>query len=487
MARPQTTASPLYPKIRFAFTDHPITVWAGVILLRLYVELIGLRTSLETTLAPFAKRSNNQIPAPDVLLAWIYGLALGAERFAHFTRYRRDPLLARLLGLRRFPSPDTLRRFFLAFTYARLTTVSETLMRQSLERLPRFLLGHTLDLDSTVFCRYGTQEGSQVGYNPQKRGRPSHHPLIAFLSETRRLLWATLRAGRAGTANGCVEFVQQALTILPRGHRVALVRADAGFFVTRFLTFLERRDLPYIIMARLTPPLRRVVLHRLPETAWRRVSHGIDVAECAVSLPSWQGHSRRVVCLRQELRERPHAAGRRLLDCPGYTYQVMVTSLPYAAELVWRMYAGRADCENRIKELKDDLSLQTFCLQPFDATDATFRLGCVAYNMLAGFRETVLPRCWVARRLRAIRDLVFLVGADLIPRGRRLQIRVAVPHEDRSEFLTRLRTLSEGLPIAAQLEWTLTDDDTPSTAPKDPEAPRSAPLAPPPSDTHPPP
>jgi hypothetical protein len=74
--------------------------------------------------------------------------------------------------------------------------------------------------------------------------------------------------GGAGwrTANGCVELLQQALTLLPSGHRVALVRADAGFFLTRFLTFLEQQDLPYIIMARLTPVLRRVVLHRLPET-----------------------------------------------------------------------------------------------------------------------------------------------------------------------------------------------------------------------------
>jgi hypothetical protein len=135
----------------------------------------------------------------------------------------------------------------------------------------------------------------------------------------------------------------------------------------------------------------------------------------------------------------------------------MVTSLPYAAELVCRMYAGQADSENRIKELKEDLSLDTFCLQSFDATDAAFRLGGVAYNLLAGFRETVLPRCWVERRLRAVRDFVFLVGADLIPRGRRLEIRFAVPREERPAFLTRLRTLSKGLPIAAQLEWTLTD------------------------------
>lgn len=61
--------SPLYPKIRFAFTDHPITVWAGAIFLRLYVELIGLRATLTPVLTPFTKTSNNQIPPMDVLLA----------------------------------------------------------------------------------------------------------------------------------------------------------------------------------------------------------------------------------------------------------------------------------------------------------------------------------------------------------------------------------------------------------------------------------
>lgn len=90
-ARP-VLASPLYLKLRFAFTDHPITVWAGVILLWLYFELLGLRAALIRLLEPFAKTSNNQIPAVDVLLAWWYGLALGAERFEHMTRYRRDPL-----------------------------------------------------------------------------------------------------------------------------------------------------------------------------------------------------------------------------------------------------------------------------------------------------------------------------------------------------------------------------------------------------------
>jgi hypothetical protein len=449
--------SPLYRKIGFGFTEHPITVWAGIILLRLYFEWIKLREELNEALVRVAKRSNHQISSVEVMLSWFYGLALGAERFEHFTRYRRDRLLGELLGIERFGSPDTLRRLFLRFGYRELTEVSERLMRFSLTRMRPILLGHTLDLDSTVLCRYGEQEGSLKGYNPRKPGRPSHHPLVAFLAEGRRLLWASMRSGNSGSANGCVEFLKQALTVLPEEHRIGLVRADAGFFEKRLLEYLENQQLPYIIVARLTAVVRKLVIHQIPSTGWRVVARGIDVADLEVSLPNWKAVKRRFVCLRQEIAERPEARGRRLIDCPGYTYRVMVTSVPYAAEVVSRMYGGRADSENRIKELKEDLSLDTFCLKSFDATDAAFRMGCVLYNLLAQFRETVLPRSWFERRLRAVRDFVFLVGADLISQGRRIQIRFAMPEPDRPEFLRRLCTMSEGLPIAAQLEWSLTE------------------------------
>ena len=33
------------------------------------------------------------------------------------------------------------------------------------------------------FEHYGKQEGSLKGHNPRKHGRPSHHPLLAVLSE----------------------------------------------------------------------------------------------------------------------------------------------------------------------------------------------------------------------------------------------------------------------------------------------------------------
>lgn len=61
-----------------------------------------------------------------------------------------------------------------------------------------------------------------------------------------------MRSGNSASANGCVEFIKQAVTVLPQGHRMGLLWADAGFFEKRFLEYLESQELPYIIVARLT-------------------------------------------------------------------------------------------------------------------------------------------------------------------------------------------------------------------------------------------
>src|SRR5438876_12452854 len=68
-----------------------------------------------------------------------------------------------------------------------------------MERLPEREGGYSLDLDSTVFERYGRQEGALKGPNPRKHGRPSHHPLLAVLAEAHFILHGWLRSGNCGT------------------------------------------------------------------------------------------------------------------------------------------------------------------------------------------------------------------------------------------------------------------------------------------------
>src|SRR5438309_9995184 len=116
-----------------------------------------------------------------------------------------------------------------------------------MERVPIRSEGYTLDLDSTVFERYGHQEGSLKGHNPRKHGRPSHHPLLAVLAEAHRLLHGWLRSGNCGPARGVVEVLRKALAVRGQLQEIRLVRADSGFFNDQLLRCLEQRRLPYIV------------------------------------------------------------------------------------------------------------------------------------------------------------------------------------------------------------------------------------------------
>jgi hypothetical protein len=53
---------------------------------------------------------------------------------------------------------------------------------------------------------------------------------------------------------------------------------------------------------------------------------------------------------------------------------------------VWRRYNGRADIENRIKELGAQFGLRGFCLRSFWATEAACQLCLLAYNLGVGRR-----------------------------------------------------------------------------------------------------
>ena len=55
--------------------------------------------------------------------------------------------------------------------------------------------------------RYGQQEGAARGYNPRKPGRCSHHPLMAFVADTRMIANFWLRPGNSHSANNVLSFL----------------------------------------------------------------------------------------------------------------------------------------------------------------------------------------------------------------------------------------------------------------------------------------
>lgn len=63
---------------------------------------------------------------------------------------------------------------------------------------------------------YGNQEGAMWGYNPAKRGRASHHPLIAFIADVKLVANMWLRSGNTCSANNFLAFLEDTLSKLEK-------------------------------------------------------------------------------------------------------------------------------------------------------------------------------------------------------------------------------------------------------------------------------
>ncbi len=201
-----------------------------------------------------------------------------------------------------------------------------------MQRVPVRAGGYSLDLDSTIFERYGRQEGSLKGHNPRKHGRPSHHPVLAVLAEAHFILHGWLRSGNCGSSRGVVEFLEEALALWGQRQTIRLVRADSGFFDDKLLSFLEQRCLPYMVVTRLTKWVQREA-QRIQH--WTELDANYAAGEFRLKLHGWTTE-RRFVVIRERVRETRASVGRKLIDVPGYTFRIFVTSRLDAPEVIWR-------------------------------------------------------------------------------------------------------------------------------------------------------
>ena len=127
--------------------------------------------------------------------------------------------------------------------------------------------------------------------------------------------------------------------------------------------------------------------------------------------------------IRELVREGRDSVGRKLIDVPGYTFRVFVTSCVGLRQEIWREYNHRADMENRIAELKHDLGADGFCMKQFFATEAAFRAVLLLFNLLSEFQRAAgLP---VYREPATIRTQILTCGAILGRTGRRLVIHLS--------------------------------------------------------------
>jgi hypothetical protein len=410
------------------YSDDKVSAWGGFSVMHQFNQKMHLGEFIKTLPIP-QSMSNNRYEVEEIVESFLLSVWLGCYKFSHTHVLRLDDTLKQIFGWKQIPSDTSYKRFFKKFNQGVNNEVFPAMQRWFFEQLK--FDNYALDLDSSAITRYGKQEGNHIGYNPHKRGRPSHHPLFAFLGNERMVVNSWLRSGDTASAHQCIGFLNETMTILQH-KKIGLLRADSGFASDSIFTHLESKQINYVIAAKMHAGLQQKVKNL---KTWNAIGAGIWISEIAYKAAKW-GSPRRVVVVRQSIAMRPQATGKKLKlfdDDPyyeQYRYHCFYTNQTLPAKQIWDQYKGRADCENRIKELKYDFALEGFNLKEFFATEAAIRMVNLAYNMISLFRQ-VSSQKPTQQRLQTLRLNCYAVGAWMTKRGNSKVLKMALPIKKR--------------------------------------------------------
>ena len=368
--------------LKIEYSDKKVTPFGGMKLLKDFIDTTNIIKDLESVNLPQPK-SNAGINPIDIIQGFWLAIFTGASRYIHADWLRGDKVLQEIFQIKRLPSQSTYSRFFHKFSWEKNDEIFATLQQKFLSQIDVGAL--TIDLDSSVITRYGNQEGAKKGYNPKKMGRNSHHPLMAFIDQTKMVANAWMRAGNTSDLNNYDAFLTETFDVALKNKEIGLVRADSGFYSNNFLKWFEKRDLNYVIAVKFYQNIK-FEIGKIEE--WVEITDGLEV--CNMYFKPDNGEKRRYIIVRKKIKEFPNSGGKLLFDEPTYRYSAYVTNLKLPVDQIYNIYNTRADCENRIKELKYDFGADNFCLKEFYATEASFRFIMMAYNIMALFKHQVL-------------------------------------------------------------------------------------------------
>lgn len=374
-------------RVRIERSQKNLTPLGGLVAFATFLSSTGIIDHLVAT-CPIKRTSPNATPVKDILVGFLLTCIAEGKRFKHVRYIQHDRVIGKIFGVeRRIPGDDSIRRFF--------EEVSSEGGREWLYKANDLLYRslndmYILDWDSTVTTRYGEQEGVEVGYNPQKPGRGSHHPLICSVAGVRLCLDMDFRPGDSPASGGWITTMERLFSHIPVHRRPFINRADVSFCSEEFLSWHEEKpECPYYLFKLRKTTRVREAISMVNEEQWLgSASFGaLQVAETRLQLIGWS-KARRVVIGRRLIKQSSPEESMTLFGECSYEYYAWVTDLlptQFDAFQIAELYQGRADCENIYDELKNQWGLAGFCSQQSNVTELAARLTILSYNLWSLF------------------------------------------------------------------------------------------------------
>jgi hypothetical protein len=282
-------------------------------------------------------------------------------------------------------------------------------LRWSVVGVPKEVM---LMFDGTVQVRYGlNQAGAEIGYNPHKKGRPSHHPLVGFL-DTGDCVSVRWRAGDENCAAGIEEELPRAVAWLrAQGVKRITVRLDKGFFSRAMVELLQKLKVDFVLKMQESNTLQQF------KGAFERYLYD---PRLMVSEGEWAGV--RMLCVREW--EDPKAGELALGHVVLKKQATVLTNiLGIDAVEAWRLYNQGAVVEQRIEEL-GQLGVGKTAVDHLGGNRLLWSMGALAYQLLHFVRTVGLSGPMRKSQVKTLRTWLIRMPAKIIRRSRNLRVKL---------------------------------------------------------------
>ena len=421
-------------KIKINFNGGDLSSDSGMLLIHEFAQKLGLEQLLEQDFSTNDNKTRKHTDSKNAIQK-VYQLIAGYFQDDDADELTSDPIFTTILNKRSLASQPTLSRFINRCD--EICLYQFELIHQKLrERIyswkrPDHLL---IDIDSTLFATFGTQEGNSFNSHYRDYG---YHPLVAYDGLTGDLLSACLRPGSSYTSKNTVDFLKPLLDEFNRDYPdiPLYLRGDSGFADIMIYETLESNGVSYAIRMKENGRLRSAASfiedELFTKTKDNQIDYAVSYGEFFYKADSWL-YPRRIVCKI----EKPE-------DQLNFLYTFIVTNMDGSPEDLICFYCKRGLMETFIRESKHGFHMDAMSSHSMTVNANKLQISMLAYNLFNWFRRLVLPRSFQKLQVDTIRLKLLKIAAKLVRSARYLTFKLCSYCPYKNEFYKTLDHICE--------------------------------------------
>jgi hypothetical protein len=380
------------PQIRFE--DQKLTSFSGLIIFLPLLQRLNMKERLRQC---FRHLHVSEIIGHHVIMMLlVIHLLLGFRKLRDMDYYKDDPLVQRLLGMKRLPDVSTVCRALKSTDVKAILKIRELNRQMVIDRLKRIGLNRlTADFDGSVLSTSRKAEGTAVGYNKKKKGARSYYPLFCTIAQTGQVFDVYHRPGNVHDSNGAREFIHQCLSLLKQELPgiIIEVRMDSAFFSQEIVSLLDQESIEFTLSV---PFERFAELKSMIENRvrWRHLNNRWSYFETPWKPKKWPVKFR-FIFIRQRCKEIQKGPVQLDLFIPieyGYEHKVIVTNKRISAKKILILHNGRGSQESVFGELKTQSQMDYIAVKKLSGNQFYTMAAIFAHNLNRELQMTTRDR-----------------------------------------------------------------------------------------------